>query len=121
MDIVLGLASALIHGREPIQGYRVEEALEKVGLTHGLQAKMDLLGVDVGLAEVAYCPATISITEVFSRGDGGELPTEVTIPQGLGLRFPGTYNIRGALVTANGRITVDASEAQIERVKEYSQ
>lgn len=121
-DARYGLADALdalLNGREPVQGFRVNEALESAGLSHDVSAKVDLLGVQVSMSDVAYCPADIIVTQVEARGDGQPLPREVTAPLGLPrIMIPGRYNIRGATVTANGRTQVSAVGAKIERVKE---
>jgi len=59
--------------------------------------------------QALFCTmGAIRVREILNRGDGGPLPTDVTL-EGFRVASSGTYDILNALVSSNGnlRLLVD--------------
>ena len=97
------------------QSFRLRERMQEANISHGQEVRADLPNIRVvalaGAAEgqALFCTmGAIRVREILNRGDGGPLPTDVTL-EGLRVADSGTYDILNALVSSNGnlRLLVD--------------
>jgi hypothetical protein len=97
------------------QSFRLRERMQEASISHGQEIRADLPNIRVvalargGQGQVLFCTmGPIRVRETLSQGDGGPLPTDVTL-EGLRVASPGTYDILNALVSSNGnlRLLVD--------------
>jgi hypothetical protein len=97
------------------QTFRLRERMQEANISHGQEIRADLPNIRVvalaggGEGQALFCTmGSIRVRETLNRGDGGPLPTEVTL-EGLRVSGPGTYDILNAVVSSNGnlRLVVD--------------
>ncbi len=97
------------------QSFRLRERMHEANISHGQEIRADLPNIRVvalaggGEGQALFCTmGPIRVRETLNRGDGGPLPTEVTL-EGLRVASPGTYDILNAMVSSNGnlRLVVD--------------
>jgi len=97
------------------QSFRLRERMQEANISHGQEIRADLPNIRVvalaggGEGQALFCTmGPIRVRETLNRGDGGPLPTEVTL-EGLRVSGPGTYDILNAMVSSNGnlRLVVD--------------
>ena len=97
------------------QSFRLRERMQEASISHGQEIRADLPNIRVvalaggGQGQALFCTmGAIRVRETLNRGDGGPLPTDVTL-EGLRVASPGTYDILNALVSSNGnlRLVVD--------------
>jgi hypothetical protein len=97
------------------QSFRLRERMQEANISHGQEIRADLPNIRVvalaggGEGQALFCTmGPIRVRETLNRGDGGPLPTDVTL-EGLRVAGPGTYDILNAMVSSNGnlRLVVD--------------
>ena len=97
------------------QSFRLRERMQEANISHGQEIRADLPNIRVvalardGEGQALFCTmGPIRVRETLNRGDGGPLPTDVTL-EGLRVASPGTYDILNAMVSSNGnlRLVVD--------------
>jgi hypothetical protein len=97
------------------QTFRLRERMQEANISHGQEIRADLPNIRVvalaggGEGQALFCTmGSIRVRETLNRGDGGPLPTDVTL-EGLRVSGPGTYDILNAMVSSNGnlRLVVD--------------
>jgi len=97
------------------QSFRLRERMHEANISHGQEIRADLPNIRVvalaggGEGQALFCTmGPIRVRETLNRGDGGPLPTDVTL-EGLRVAGPGTYDILNAMVSSNGnlRLVVD--------------
>jgi len=97
------------------QSFRLRERMQEANISHGQEIRADLPNIRVvalagnGAGQALFCTmGPIRVREMLNRGDGGPLPTDVTL-EGMRVASPGTYDILNALVSSNGnlRLVVD--------------
>lgn len=104
------------------QTHRLREELERSKIAHGATARVDIPRVRVGAGVAAephifFCDVRdVRVRREVVAGDGEPLPPTVVVD---GLDFPseGIYDLRNAVVSANGDIRIDADEeTELHRV-----
>jgi hypothetical protein len=107
------------------QSFRLRERMQEVSISHGQEIRADLPNIRVvalaggGQGQALFCTmGPIRVRETLNQGDGGPLPTDVTL-EGLRVASPGTYDILNALVSSNGnlRLVVDEQARVVARAK----
>jgi hypothetical protein len=107
------------------QTFRLRERMQEANISHGQEIRADLPNIRVvalaggGEAQALFCTmGSIRVRETLNRGDGGPLPTEVTL-EGLRVSGPGTYDILNAMVSSNGnlRLVVDEQARVVSGAK----
>jgi len=97
------------------QSFRLRERMHEANISHGQEIRADLPNIRVvalaggGEGLALFCTmGPIRVRATLNRGDGGPLPTDVTL-EGLRVAGPGTYDILNAMVSSNGnlRLVVD--------------
>ena len=97
------------------QSFRLRERMQEANISHGQEIRADLSNIRVvalaggGEGQALFCTmGPIRVRATLNRGDGGPLPTDVTL-EGLRVTGPGTYDILNAMVSSNGnlRLVVD--------------
>ena len=97
------------------QPFRLRERMEEAKVLHGEEVRADLPNVRItalagsGEGQALFCTlGPIRVREILHPGDGGPLPTDVTV-QGLEVPISGAYDVFNALVSSNGdiRLVVD--------------
>ena len=98
------------------QPHVLREKMKERELTHGETVKANLspvrLEAAAGKMALYFCPMqTIDIAETISPGDGGDIPSSVTVE---GLMLPpgyksGLYTIKNVKLSSNGTIQVMAT------------
>ncbi len=90
-------------------------------MTHGQTVRADLARLRVsssvgGIPLLYFCNLRdLAIRELIDPGDGGPLPAEVAV-EGLDVEEDGIYDIRNAVISSNGRISVIVDErSKVER------
>ncbi|HEY2849956.1 MAG TPA: hypothetical protein VGI97_08770 [Gemmatimonadaceae bacterium] len=97
------------------QTERLVAEMGKRAITHGQTVRADLARLRVsssvsGMPLLYFCNVReIEIREMIEVGDGKPLPDEVAI-EGFEVEQDGIYDIRNALISSNGRISVRVDE-----------
>jgi hypothetical protein len=84
-------------------------------ITHGQTVRADLAHLRIssnleGVPMLYFCNLRdFEVREMVEPGDGLPLPVEVAV-EGLEVEHDGVYDVRNALITSNGRISVRVDE-----------
>jgi hypothetical protein len=99
------------------QPHVLRQRMKEKEMSHGETITANISPVRLesamGKVFVYFCPMqTIDILEKLSPGDGGELPTDVTV-EGLNVpvgQHSGLYTLKNVKLSSNGKMQVIASE-----------
>lgn len=110
------------------QPERLVEALNRAGIKHGQTVQADLVGVTAvpsgGKVEARFCAMAWrkeSVTNVRCLAGVGDGPVSgrVCLRGGYKLRdLAGALRVRNALISTNGKVTLDCSNATVEHLVE---
>lgn len=92
------------------QPERLVAAMADSAITHGQTVRGDVERVSVAVGSdtplVFFCGVRrVTVRRTIEAGDGAPLPDDVVM-EGLEVDTEGTYDIRNALITSNGRVVV---------------
>ncbi len=116
--------------RNTIQPHQLQTKLTAAGVTHDQVARVDIRNIEVApvtpdiitavatffgkktkRADVRFCNiANVQVGPVIKGGDGAALPWKVLVKGLLRVTEPGFYNLVGALLNSNGKITLEVDE-----------
>jgi len=101
------------------QPHVLQQRMKEANLTHGQTVKADITTVrleqNFGKMVLYFCPSqTVVVNERITDGDGGKIPSEVTligfeekVPKTM---KPGLYDLKNAKLFSNGTMQVIADE-----------
>jgi hypothetical protein len=89
------------------QEYKVQEALNRAGVSHnaGVVAQLDNVLVR-GDGIVYFCNSRLTVASELEAGDGGAIPNRVVLEGNWDFPAPGYYDLRNTRIVVNGAITI---------------
>jgi len=98
------------------QEYKMQEALNRVGVSHNGGVVADLSNIQVDARGVVYfCYSRLAVASELTPGDGNVVPDRVVLAGNWEFPSPGHYDLRNVRIDVNGSITI-TKEAETEVV-----
>jgi len=99
------------------QEFKMQEALNRVGVSHNAGIVADLSNVQVDARGVVYfCYSRLAVASELTPGDGNVVPDHVVLAGNWEFPSPGHYDLRNIRIDINGSITI-TKEAETEVVQ----